>query len=39
MYFPCCVVKLSDISDDYFEITCVVIHVCYNFGNPHAHKA
>lgn len=30
MYFPCCVVKLSDISDDYFEITCVVIHVCYN---------
>lgn len=33
MYFPCCVVKLSDISDDYFEITCVVIHVlvCYNF--------
>lgn len=30
MYFPCCVVKLSDISNDYFEITCVVIHVCYN---------
>lgn len=30
MYFPCCVVKLSDISDDYFEITYVVIHVCYN---------
>lgn len=30
MYFPCCVVKLSDISDDYVEITCVVIHVCYN---------
>lgn len=28
--FLICVVKLSDISDDYFEITCVVIHVCYN---------
>lgn len=25
----CSVVKLS--ADDYFEITCVVIHVCYNF--------
>lgn len=24
------VVKLSDFSDDYFEITCVVIHVCYS---------
>lgn len=28
--FLICVVKLSDISDDYFEITCLVIHVCYN---------
>lgn len=23
-------VDLLDISDDYFEITCVVIHICYN---------